>query len=425
MKRAIVICPDKRAILDDLAGDVPLVLAVYLGKPFVDHALHGLAVEGFTEVILFASDRPAELREYVGTGSTWGMQVEVIATPRELTPEEGAARAEVLPGDQLMVLDRLPQAPHVAILDGPAAWHESRAQLLHLLAPGQVGVRERAPGVWVGMKTRIAGDAVLEAPCWIGHQATISAGAHIGPRSYVENDSLVEVRAEIGDSTVGARTYLGSMTHLARSIAAGPVLANWSNGSVTRLTDAFLLSRLDPVREAAASPFGRLLALGAMLLTFWVPLLALLLAPIRRRPWREFRQATLKAGPGEPLRPLWYAEFPALPGGWKRWPRLCRVVTGHFSWTGNPPIEAIQAAQLVTEFERLWLQVPPAVFTAPEAEGCAEPWDDEARAHAALFASRPTFAWRWRILRHGLTSLFLIHSPHTTCTPNPAPTRST
>ena len=58
------------------------------------------------------------------------------------------------------------------------------------------------------------------------------------------------------------------------------------------------------------------------------------------------------------------------------------------------------------EFERLWLSAAPGIFTAPEAEGCAAPWDDAARAHAALFACQATSAWRSRILRHGLQHLF-------------------
>lgn len=61
------------------------------------------------------------------------------------------------------------------------------------------------------------------------------------------------------------------------------------------------------------------------------------------------------------------------------------MVTGHFSWTGNPPLSPEEAGLLEGEFERLWLQAGPGIFTAPEAEGCAAPWDDSARAHAALF----------------------------------------
>jgi len=108
---------------------------------------------------------------------------------------------------------------------------------------------------------------------------------------------------------------------------------------------------------------------------------------------------------GKPLDSVFYYDYPSLPAAWSRWPRLLRIITGHFSWTGNPPITPEEANLLESEFERLWLHVPPALFTAPEAEGCLKPWDDEAKAHAALFASRSTYSWRLRILARGLLSL--------------------
>jgi len=196
---------------------------------------------------------------------------------------------------------------------------------------------------------------------------------------------------------VGPRTYLGGMTHLGDSVAAGPVLVNWRNGSLTRITDTFLLSRLDPPQDALSSPIGRLIALLVMILTSPLFLLALF-----HRPWRIEQVAVLPSGPGDPIRTVTYHEMPGLPGKFRRWPYLWRVVTGHFSWTGNPPLTPEEAGLLDGEFERLWLQAGPGIFTAPEAEGCVPPWDDGARAHAALFACQPTAGWRRKILTQGL-----------------------
>ena len=406
MSRVLLICPDQREGLTAVNGSLPLALAVYLGKPLIEHALHGFAREGVSEVRVFASDRPSELRDYLAGGSAWGLKVEVVPAPDEPTAETLRKRPDFETNARIETLDHLPQAPDVPILASLAAWHASRETLLPELAPGQVGARELTPGVWVGVKARIAPTAVLEAPCWIGHQATIGEHARIGPRAFIENDSLVDAHATVEDSTVGARTYLGGMTHLARSVAGGPVLANWENNSVTRLTDAFLLSKLDAPRDAAAPLTARLLALLVMILTSPLTMLALLLAPLRRRPWIVSRHAELHAAPGERANPVTYHELPALPGVWSRWPRLWRIVTGHFAWTGNPPLDPDEAAALTTEFDRLWLHVAPGLFTAPEAEGCSAPWDDEARAHAALFAGKPDFSWRCRILSRGIRSLF-------------------
>jgi hypothetical protein len=272
---------------------------------------------------------------------------------------------------------------------------------LPLLAPRQIGAKEVSPGVWCGLKARVHRSATLNSPCWIGPHSMVGAEAVVGPHGYVESDSVIDAHATVENSTVSPRTYLGSMTHLGDSIAAGSTLANWKSGSTTRLADAFLLSRLDPPQEALSSPLGRLIALFVMILTCPVLLLALC-----RRPWTSAHMAVLPSGPGEPMRSVIYHVMPALPGHLKRWPMLWRVITGDFAWIGNPPLTPEQAGGLESEFERLWLQAGPGIFTAPEAEGCTEPWDDSARAHAALFACQPTGAWRQKILVRGLQQIF-------------------
>lgn len=401
MKRVILICPDQRPALEELTGGVPLALAIYLGKPLIDHALDGLARSGVTDVLLLASDRPSDVRAYVGEGSAWGVHVRISPESSELSPAEATVRHASFEHDAVLTLDSLPQAPDVTLIKDAESWHNSRATLLPLLAANQIGAREIAPGIWCGLKARVNSSAILHAPCWIGPNSMVGVDAIVGPCGYVESDSVIDAHATLENSTVGPRTYLGSMTHLGDSVAAGPVLVNWRNGSLTRLTDAFLLSRLDPPQESLSSPVGRLSALLVLVLTS--PLVLLTLC---RRPWRIERTAVLPSGPGEPLRTVFYHEMPALPGGLRRWPLLWRVVTGHFAWTGNPPLAPTEAGALEGEFERLWLQAGPGIFTAPEAEGCSAPWDDAARAHAALFACQPTAAWRRKILSSGLKRLF-------------------
>ena len=49
MKNVILICPDLRPALETLTGGVPLSLAIFLGKPLIEHALDGLARSGVTD----------------------------------------------------------------------------------------------------------------------------------------------------------------------------------------------------------------------------------------------------------------------------------------------------------------------------------------------------------------------------------------
>jgi hypothetical protein len=401
MKRVILITPDQRPELESITGAVPLALAIYLGKPLIDHVLDGLIEIGVTDVLLLVSDRPSEVRAYVGDGGAWGLQIRISPELSELTSSEAALRHSSFGYDSILTLESLPQAPNVPIISSVHSWHESRATLLPLLAAKQIGAREISPGIWLGLKARVHDSAILRAPCWIGPSGMVGQEAVVGPHGYLESDSVIDAHATVENSTVGSRTYLGSMTHLGDSIAAGPVLVNWKNGSQARLTDAFLLSRLDPPQEALSSSFGRLLALLIIFLTFPLALLALCF-----RSSRIERIAVLPSGAGEPLRTVAYQEMPWMPGYLRRWPYLWRIATGHFVWIGNPPLSPEEVEAFESEFERLWLLAGPGIFTAPEAEACSPPWDDSARAHAALFSCQPTSAWRRKILALGIKRLF-------------------
>lgn len=402
MTRVLLICPDQRPALESLTGGVPLALATYLGKPLIEHALDGLVRQGVTHVRILASDRPSEVRAYVMHGTAWGLALEVSPEPSELSPAAAAAKHAAFQPDATLTLDTLPQAPEVPLLADAAAWHHSRATLLPLLAPPQIGARETAPGIWLGLRARVDNTAKLIAPCWLGPNTIVRADATIGPDAYVESDSLVDAHATVAHSTVAPRTYLGSMIHLGDSIATGSMLTNWSNGSQVRLTDAFLLSPLDLPHEAATSLPARLLAAVVLVLTSPLFIVAGVIALLRGKPLLLSRQAALPTDVGTPQRVVGYHLLPTLPGLLGRWPLLWRIVTGQFAWTGNPPLTLAEAALLEGEFERLWLHTAPGLFTAPEAEGCRVPWDDAARAHAALFACQPTAAWRWKIIRRGL-----------------------
>lgn len=402
MKRVLLICPDPTPELDAVTGGLPLALASFLGKPLIEHALDGLARAGTSHVRILASDRPSDIRSYLLSGTAWGLAIELIPEASELSPAAAAEKHAAFLPDSTLSLSSLPQAPDIPLLPDAASWHNARIALLPILAPSQIGAHPAADGIWLGLKARVDPSAKLTPPCWIGPNSIIRASASIGPNAFIESDSLVDSDASVSNSTVDCRTYLGSMTHLENSIASGASLLNWQNNSLTKLTDAFLLSPLAPPAESASSLPARSLALLTLFLSSPILIPAAITAALSRKPLFLHHSAALPSDPGSPHRSVSYLSMPPLGPRFARWPSLWRIVTGHFAWTGNPPLSPSDAACLTGEFESLWLHTPPGLFTAPEAEGCSPPWDDAARAHAALFASRPSTAWRWKLIRRGL-----------------------
>lgn len=413
VERVILICPDRRAGLEQVAAAAwggALALAVYLGKPLLDHALHGLAEQGVKQALLLVSGAPDVIRRFTENGHRWGIVLSVATESAELSQVEAEAKHPAFQAQAVLTLDSLPQAPGVPVLAGPEAWHQSRAVLLPLLVPGMIGTRELSPGVWTGLRAQVDPTAVLTAPCWIGPAVKISRSARIC--GFIEEGSMVDHDATVEDSTLAPGTCLGAMTLLRTSLAVGSHLVNWRTGSATHLTDAFLLAPLTISAPAQAPPPARLAALAALILTWPVLLVALVRGKTSGPLFQEkLAVPSRRLGSGPPGEPVRYRELNAFAGPWRRWPMLWRIVTGDFAWTGNPPLTPAEEAELDGEFELRWLSAPTGLFTAPETEGSQPPWDDTAKAHAALFAGRADAAWRRRILLHGLKSLLRPSGP--------------
>src|SRR6185436_17936568 len=70
----------------------------------------------------------------------------------------------------------------------------------------------------------------------------------------------------------------------------------------------------------------------------------------------------------------------------RRWPQLWSIVCGDFTWVGNRPLSPTDAAELATDFERLWLVAPVGLISLADAEACADFLSDQARAHASYYA---------------------------------------
>lgn len=250
--KTIVICPGHRPRVPQLFESAPLAALQFLGEPLLAWWLAHLAAQGVREVTVLACDRPAAIRAVAGTGARWGLRVRFETELRELTPAE--ARQRYRQGDGWMpeptdavVIDHLPGRPECRLFESYAGWFEAvQAWLASPSVPYRVGAREIAPGVRVGWGSRVAPDAKLLAPCWIGEKVIVGAGATIGPKAVVEDRAVVEPGAEVTRSIVGPETLVGGLTEIGDSLAFGDTLVNWRDGSCLQVPEEFLLCPLRP-----------------------------------------------------------------------------------------------------------------------------------------------------------------------------------
>lgn len=248
--KAILICPGYRPGLKHLTELAPLAAVPLLGESLVVYWLGHLASLGAREVIVCASDRPWALREVIGSGSRWGLRVQVVAEMYELTAAEARARHGGGGGwlhapHDVVVGDHLPGLPGHRIGEGYADWYAAvLAWCDRAVTPDRTGIKEVAPGVRVGWQSMIPADAVLRGPCWIGEKVRIGAGAVIGPHAVIEDRSLVSAGAEVVRSIVGPETMVGENTEVIDSLAFGSTLVNWRDGSCLHVPEEFLLCSL-------------------------------------------------------------------------------------------------------------------------------------------------------------------------------------
>ena len=401
--KALLICPADRGNVDFLGRTRPLALTPVLGRSLIDLWIAELASKGATEVVVLAADRPEQVRHAVGAGEAWGVPVRVVPESRELTVDEARARhgggAEL---HEVHVLDHLPDGRQ--LFTSPQSWFDQMRGILPTVARQRVGMREHAPGIWAHVRARIAPNARLEGPCWLGANACVRARAQVGPGTILEEGAYVDEGAEVRESFIGPATYVGSMVDLRRSLAWGRGLFNWERNSFVEVKDDFLLGELShhAAHKRSTAWIARLLALLTLVISSPVVLVALLRRPRGTPLLTSHRAVRAPVTTTHCVETCVYHELNGVGGLWRRWPELWNIARGEWTWVGNRPLTPDQAARLDNDFERLWLSVPPGLLSLADAEGCADAAGDEARAHASFYAVQHNLRADWQILTRTL-----------------------
>jgi NDP-sugar pyrophosphorylase family protein len=269
MMRNILICPSERSGVELLSRAKPLVTIPLLGQSLLEYWLSSLSSSGSTEVLILAHDRAEQVEALVGRGERWGLVVQVLPESRELTPAQASLKYTQDPKLQsvagnIACLDYFPgleQFPifgsYADFLSGLCRWM-SKAN-----TPDRVGMRKLHDGIWASTRAHVSRHAKLNAPCWIGHYASIGADSVIGPRAIIEDEVLIEPGAEIVNSRIGSGTFVGQLARITDSLALGETLINCRTGSILQIADPFLLCALFQPRQNA--PHGWFVRLAELL----------------------------------------------------------------------------------------------------------------------------------------------------------------
>ncbi|HWQ90037.1 MAG TPA: hypothetical protein VN673_00080 [Clostridia bacterium] len=272
----VLICPSWCPGVERLALTTPLAAIPTMGMALIEYWMCHLAAHEISDVIVVSPDRPTLIRELIGSGERWGLQITIdsAAFSSDLTgPDcspDGVANIsanQVLsclghwtskcPPDlqRLIVADHFPEESHYGLFSNYRAWFAGVIRWMpHALTPDRVGIRQSHPGIWINSTARVSSRAELHPPCWIGAHTRVGPRATIGPETILEDRCLIEGDSQITESYVGQETYIGPYAELRHSIALGSTLINWRNGSEVTLYDPFLMASLRQVKKTTPPP---------------------------------------------------------------------------------------------------------------------------------------------------------------------------
>lgn len=250
--KSLLVCPPEHSGTPLLSESAPLTHLSLFGKEFISYWVEHLMARGATEIQIIAFDRASQVQTLVDDGSRWGVPIEVISEPCELSlkkiqkkflavldPSQPARRSEIF------VADHWPGLPEHKLFTSYAIFFQTlRNCFSPAAASNRIGLRQIQPGVWVGLHSQIPSTAKLIAPCWISDNVSIGKNATIGPMAILEGRVVVGSDSIITQSLISPDTYVGRWTMVQDSIALGNTMINWKNGSHIRVADAFLMCSL-------------------------------------------------------------------------------------------------------------------------------------------------------------------------------------
>jgi hypothetical protein len=392
------------------------------GKPLVFHAIEDLVQAGVKEAVVVVSAFAEEMERVLGDGSRWGMKLDFVLSPGDESSVSMASRlGGRFPGELLAVRgdvlrspllpaflaraaersgesalfataggrpcgvslvrdaasrpsalptvpEREPSSAGVAIeIDGAvyepvlslADLHRANVEAVSRRIPGLlVPGREVAVGLVSGRRSRVPLRAVWQGPVFVGARCSVDAQAELLGPVVLSDDVVVDRRATLSNAVVLPHSYVGELVEVTNALVFSDLLVRVDTGTVTRVTDAFLLSDLRdaPVASAVGGALSRLAGLGLLALS--LPLWPLaLVASLVARPSAPFRRVTLGGARRErdETGAMGRKPFATLEGATavpilKHLPRLLAVVAGNLALVGVSPLPPDEEAELGEEW---------------------------------------------------------------------------
>jgi hypothetical protein len=392
MKTLTLLAPDLAALDTIWRHPLPFPLWPVGHQPLLAHWMDEAVRTGVDEVVIYATDRPAEIRHLLEGGNYWSKKVTVHSLKGdELAPAE-ALRADHLPGQPA------PAEPPKSAEELLAFWLELQKTWLRTRSAQAVSVDiEKEPGGWIGPLARVHPSAKLTPPYWIGTRAEIGAECEVGPHALVGEGSILDSQVQVAEAFVLGDTFLGRNTRLFQAVAQGGMLVDIRRACRVDIAETFIMAPVSVHREKAS------LADRAKALGVW-----LLLAPVALLwPGQKWEERQVLGRGGELVSLRTGKRGPLLI---RRWPWLLRILGGQLLWIGLLPRGREDLQHVEAETAERLRQSPPGVFSWADLQGCHDSQEPDEWIHAAYQALQQDSTVK-QLLRKKLLHLAKLDPP--------------
>jgi len=222
--------------------DLPFALWVVGEQALLFHWLDAAVNQGTEKVVLYAADRPMEIRQSITDASLWPIEIEVQSVP-SLEGVEADDTIDRLPDEK--PLEKAPTDGWELLIH----WQALERQWLQNFAEETARFGDY---VAVGKYCEISPDVEFVKPYWIGDFVSIGPGCRIGPNVVIENGCLVAGKNLLADAHLGRNTYLGPETELVNAVMQQNELISIKNRARIKGLEAMIASNISPDKNARA-----------------------------------------------------------------------------------------------------------------------------------------------------------------------------
>jgi mannose-1-phosphate guanylyltransferase/phosphomannomutase len=255
----------------------------------------------------------------------------------------------------------------VSLVESFSAYHQANLDVLHGLYPGLVlPGRDFGNGVTRARGSRLSASVPTKRQIFAGAFCYVDQDVEQLEDVVLSDGVIVDKQASVKSSVVFPYSYIGQSVELSNAIVCPPYLIRVDTGSVTRVTDAFLLCDLKrtPVGSWVSNVTNRFL--GMVLLLVSAPVWPIALfgtlftsSSHRIRKLVLIGNLTRRGELGEEQRQEFQtAELVINVPIFRHLPKLWAVAVGHLRFIGVSPLSPMECKARTEEWERIRDQAP-------------------------------------------------------------------